>query len=41
VVPNLQRLGLITERTERDWRRVGLMVDQRGGMPTFGLPLVS
>ncbi len=31
VIPNLQRLGLITERTESDWRRVGLMVDQRGG----------
>jgi hypothetical protein len=41
VIPNLQRLGLITERTEADWRRVGLMVDQRGAAPTFGLPLVS
>jgi hypothetical protein len=41
VIPNLQRLGLITERTEGGWRRVGLMVDQRGGAPKFGLPLVS
>jgi hypothetical protein len=41
VIPNLQRLGLITERTEAGWRRVGLMVDQRGGAPSFELPLVS
>jgi hypothetical protein len=41
VIPNLQRLGLITERTEPGWRKVGLMVDQRGGPPKFGLPLVS
>ncbi len=34
VIPNLKRLGLITERTEEGWRKVGLMVDQRGG----GLP---
>jgi hypothetical protein len=38
VIPNLQRLGLLTERTEADWRRVGMMVDSRGGPP---LPLVS
>jgi len=25
VVPNLQRLGLITERTEGDWRRLGML----------------
>jgi hypothetical protein len=30
VVPNLKRLGLITERTEQGWRDVGLMVDGRG-----------
>jgi len=30
VVPNLQRLGLITERTESEWRRCGMMVEQRG-----------
>jgi len=41
VIPNLQRLGLITERTEPGWRKVGLMVDQRGGAPKFELPLVS
>ena len=41
VIPNLQRLGLITERTEAGWRKVGLMTDQRGAMPTSVLPLVS
>lgn len=41
VIPNLQRLGLITERTEEGWRRVGLMVDQRGGNPSGSLPLVG
>jgi hypothetical protein len=41
VVPNLQRLGLITERTEAGWRRVGMMVDARGGAPTGSLPLVA
>jgi hypothetical protein len=42
VVPNLQRLGLITERTEADWRKACMMVDQRGGTVTLGeLPLVS
>ena len=41
VIPNLQRLGLITDRTEPGWRKVGLMVDQRGGPPKFELPLVS
>jgi len=25
VVPNLRRLGLITERTESDWRRIGVL----------------
>ena len=28
VVPNLKRLGLITERTEADWRRLGMLYDQ-------------
>ena len=42
VVPNLQRLGLITERTEEGWRSKGMMVDQRGGIsPKAELPLVS
>jgi hypothetical protein len=40
-IPNLQRLGLITERTEAGWRKVGLMVDQRGGPPKFELPLLA
>ncbi len=30
VVPNLQRLGLITERTESEWRRLGILCDGRG-----------
>jgi hypothetical protein len=30
VVPNLLRLGLITERTEGEWRRLGMMVESRG-----------
>jgi len=30
VIPNLKRLGLITDRTEQGWRDVGLMVDGRG-----------
>jgi hypothetical protein len=29
VVPNLQRLGLITERTQDDWKKVGMLVDDR------------
>lgn len=32
VVPNLQRLGLITERTESEWRRLGIMSDVRGNL---------
>ncbi|MEX2208970.1 MAG: ferritin-like domain-containing protein [Myxococcota bacterium] len=39
VVPNLCRLGLISERTESKWRAVGLMTDNRG--QTGQLPLVS
>jgi len=33
VVPNLMRLGLITERTEPQWRRVGMLVSNRAGRP--------
>jgi P-aminobenzoate N-oxygenase AurF len=40
VVPNLQRLGLITERTEPGWRQAGMMVDYRGAPPKAELPLV-
>jgi hypothetical protein len=41
VVPNLQRLGLITERTEAGWRKAAMLVDQRGAAPGGQLPLVS
>jgi len=42
VIPNLQRLGLITERTEEGWRKVGMLVDQRGGVaPSFELPIAG
>ena len=39
VVPNLRRLGLITERTEQGWRDVGLMVDERGGQGAAAVAL--
>ena len=29
VVPNLRNLGLLTERTESEWRRVGMLTDRR------------
>ena len=32
VIPNLLRLGLITERTEDDWRRLGMLSDIRREM---------
>lgn len=35
VVPNLKRLGLITERTEADWRRLGMIHGQ------VGLPITN
>ena len=35
VVPNLKRLGLITERTESDWRRLGMIHGQ------VGLPITN
>ena len=31
VIPNLKRLGLITDRTESQWREVGMMIDSRAG----------
>ena len=40
VVPNLQRLGLITERTEQGWRERAMLVDNRGGAKSE-LPLVG
>jgi hypothetical protein len=36
VIPNLKGLGLLTERTESEWRRVGLMVDKRGDPSAMG-----
>jgi hypothetical protein len=41
VVPNLQRLGLITERTEPGWRKAAMLTDTRGGAASAGLPLVN
>jgi len=40
VVPNLVRLGLITERTEPEWRRLGMMTELKHD-PRKELPLVS
>jgi hypothetical protein len=39
VVPNLRSLGLITERTESQWRKVGMMVDSAPGVK--GTPAVA
>jgi hypothetical protein len=42
VIPNLKRLGLITERTEEGWRKAGMLVEGRGGEPVgFELPLLA
>ena len=41
VVPNLQRLGLITDRTRERWMDVGMMVECRGLGSAGSLPLVS
>ncbi len=41
VVPNLRRLGLITERTEPRWRELGMMVDSRADRPQFELPIAG
>ncbi len=38
VVPNLVRLGLITERTEPRYRKLGIMADSRTA-PRSNLPL--
>ncbi len=40
VVPNLVRLGLITERTEARWLELGMMTDSRGQAKSQ-LPLVA
>ena len=39
VVPNLRNLGLITERTEGQWRKVGMLVDSAPGVK--GTPAVA
>ncbi len=39
VVPNLSRLGLITERTEDQYRKLGMMTTKRGEMKLEALPL--
>ena len=39
VVPNLRRLGLLTERTREGWLRLGMMVE-RAGEPLPALALV-
>lgn len=41
VVPNLQRLGLITDRTRDQWQDVGMMIESRGLGSAGSLPLVS
>ncbi len=40
VVPNLVRLGLITERTESKWRELGMLTNTRGA-PKSDLPLTN
>ncbi len=39
VVPNLRNLGLITERTEEQWRKAGMMVDSEPGVK--GVPVTT
>ena len=29
MIPNLKSLGLLTERTEDQWRKLGMMTDKR------------
>ncbi len=40
VIPNLVRLGLITERTESDYRRLGMMYGDRFE-PRYELPVTN
>jgi hypothetical protein len=40
VVPNLQRLGLITDRTRDDWKKMGMLVD-RDGAAAHPLPVAG
>jgi len=39
VIPNLRNLGLITERTQAEWRRVGMMVESAPGVK--GVPVAA
>jgi hypothetical protein len=39
VMPNLQRLGLVTERTREKYRKIGVLSDSR--MPPRDQPLLS
>ena len=41
VIPNLSRLGLVTERTEERYRKLGIMSDIRGVGPRSTLPLTA
>jgi len=36
VIPNLLQLGLITERTEEGWRKCGMLLHRKGGVPLPG-----
>lgn len=41
VMPNLQRLGLVTERTEQKYRDCGMLVGERGEAAPSTLPIAS
>ncbi len=41
VMPNLSRLGLVTERTEGRYRKLGILSDIRGVGPRVTLPLTA
>lgn len=40
VIPNLVKLGLLTDRTEPRWRELGMMTDRSGGAPVPELNLI-
>jgi hypothetical protein len=39
VIPNLRNLGLITERTDAQWRKAGMMVESQPGVK--GTPVAA
>jgi hypothetical protein len=41
VIPNLKKLGLITERTEPQWRKLGMMTDKRTMNATFDITALA